>query len=149
MRLYFDANTIIRVVEGSEATAQPFADVAAGAARSGITIVTSELTLAEVLVKPLRDQDFQLIVGYNNLLSGRDAGDVRAIPISRDILGWAARIRNKKPSVKLPDAIHIATAEYTGCTHIFTGDRRFFGATELDIVDAQDRDITAFIEMLS
>lgn len=149
MRLYFDANTIIRVVEGSEATAKPFADVAAGAAQSGMMIVTSELTLAEVLVKPLRDQDFNLIVGYNNLLAGGGAGEIHTVPVSRDILGRAARIRNKKSSVKLPDAIHIATAEHTGCTHIFTGDRRFVGATDLNIFNSQDRDINAFIEMLS
>jgi predicted nucleic acid-binding protein len=149
VRLYFDANTVIQIVEQSDAAATPFADVLAGAVQRGLAILTSELTLAEVLIKPLRDQDFNLIVGYNNLLSGGNSGEIHTIPVSREILGRAARIRNRKQSIKLPDAIHIATAEHTGCSYIFTGDKGFVGATEIAICNSQDRDIAGFIEMLS
>lgn len=149
MRLYFDVNTIIQVVEAPQSSAERFAELVTAGARLGTAIVTSELSLAEVLVKPLRDQDFQLIVAYNNLLSGDRAGPMQTIPISREILGLAARVRNKKPSVKLPDAIHIATAELMQCNAIVTADQRWTGATAIQLNDPGKFDLVAFIELFS
>ncbi len=150
MRLYFDASALIHMVEGAPgASAERFASTAAATGRMGTTIVTSELSLAEVLVKPLREQDFDLIIAYNNLLSVRPSDQIETIPISRNILGLAARIRNKKPSIKLPDAIHIATAEFSGCSEIITGDKRWTGASIIRISDFNTFDLFSFLEMFS
>ncbi|MFG1348061.1 type II toxin-antitoxin system VapC family toxin [Xanthobacter autotrophicus] len=147
MRLYFDANTIIQIVEAQAFVADDFRDAAVSASGVGTTILTSELTLAEVLVKPLREQDFKLIVAYNNLLAGGAASQIRTIPITREILGLAARVRNKRMSVKLPDAIHIATAEFSGCDAVVTADKRWGGATEIKLTDPNEIDLAAFIKM--
>lgn len=146
MRLYFDVNTIIELVEGPGASLDRFAGLLAGGGQTGAVVVTSELSLAELLVKPLRDQDLHLIIGYNNLLAGGTAGQIEAHPVSRDILGWAARVRNKKPSTKLPDAIHIATAEHAACDGIITADRRWRDATAIQLTDPADFDFATFIE---
>ena len=122
MQLCFDSNTLIAAVEGSNAAAQASSTIAAAEITGVETIITSELSLAEVLVKPLLDQDFALIVAYNSLLFGGTASRIRTIPISREILGRAASVRNQKAGIKLPDAIHI---EFTGCDQILTGDKRW------------------------
>lgn len=111
--------------------------------------MTSEITLAEVLVKPLQQHDFNLIVAYNNLLAGRGVGQIETAPITREILGDAARIRAHKASVKLPDAIHIATAEIMQCDCIVTGDSRWSGATTISLEDFNRFNVLAYIEMFS
>lgn len=146
MRLYFDVNTIIELVEGPGASLDRFAGLLAGGRQTGAVVVTSELALAELLVKPLRDQDLQLVIGYNNLLAGGTTGQIEAHPVSRDILGRAVRVRNKKPSTKLPDAIHIATAEHAACDAIITADRRWRDATAIQLTDPADFDFATFIE---
>ncbi|MFG1278346.1 type II toxin-antitoxin system VapC family toxin [Xanthobacter autotrophicus] len=149
MRLYFDTNAIIQAVEGADIPSGRFSAVVDAAAKTGLKVVTSELSLAELLVKPLREQDFKLIVIYNNLLAGTRESQLETLPVSREILGLSARIRNRKPKIKLPDAIHIATAEHAGCKFILTGDKRLEGATALGLVDPSSSDINAFIEMMS
>ena len=43
------------------------------------------------------------------------------MPVSRDVLVAAARLR-AETNMKLPDAIHAATAQLTGCTQFLTND---------------------------
>lgn len=149
MRLYFDTSVIIQAVEGPELPEGRFSAVIAAAARTGLRVLTSELSLAEILVKPLQNHDIDLVIVYNSLLAGAEQNQIETLPVSREILGFAARVRNRKQGIKLPDAIHIATAEHAGCSHIFTGDKRWRGATSTALVDPNGVDITAFIEMLS
>jgi len=42
-------------------------------------------------------------------------------PVSRDVLIAAARLR-AETGLKLPDAIHAATAQFTGCDQFLTND---------------------------
>ena len=56
----------------------------------------------------------------SNLVS--DSLLIRTLPISRNILNQAALIRARVPSIKTPDAIHVATARMGACTHFVTGD---------------------------
>lgn len=44
-------------------------------------------------------------------------------PVSRDVLLAAARLR-AEIGLKLPDAIHVATAQLTGCDQFLTNDAR-------------------------
>lgn len=149
MPLYLDVNAIIDIVEGSEAVAECFAELATAAGQAGTTILTSELSLAEVLVKPLREQDFGLIVAYNNLLAGGHESQIQTVPVSREVLGLAARVRNRKKSIKLPDAIHIATAEVTKCDAIVTADKGWHGATAIQLGDPTEFNLVGFIRMFS
>ncbi|OYX07520.1 MAG: hypothetical protein B7Z15_15730 [Rhizobiales bacterium 32-66-8] len=147
MRAYLDSNALIAAVEGPPA-GPGLSSTVMGRSLAD-TLVTSELSLAEVLVKPLRDQDFALIEAYNSLLFGGSAARLQTIPISRDILGRAASVRNQKTSIKLPDAIHIATAEIMGCDQILTGDKRWVAATQIPLTDITAFNLIGFLEMLS
>jgi predicted nucleic acid-binding protein len=59
------------------------------------------------------------------------------VPVSRDILVAAARLR-AETNMKLPDAIHIATAQITGCSYLLTNDshlRAIPGLTILSLAE--------------
>lgn len=76
--------------------------------RSELDGFTSELTLAEILVKPIREQNTDLVGTYMNLV--RPASSLSIIPADRNVMLVAAEQRAFKPTLKLPDALHVASA---------------------------------------
>jgi predicted nucleic acid-binding protein len=94
-----------------------FEDVAAGRRE----VVTSSLTLLEVLVVPYRAGNLALAERYEACLS-RSRG-VRLVDIDRAELRMAAQLRALHPSVRTPDALQIAAALSAGCSAFVTNDR--------------------------
>ena len=88
---------------------------------AGISVVTSELTLMEALVRPLRDGDDALTTAYEQLFQSRE---IRLIPISRPILREAARLRAVS-RLRTPDALHAAPAVLSNCAMFLTNDQSF------------------------
>ena len=87
--------------------------------RSGtLQIITSELTLLETLVMPIRQANTDLILRYERLLT---ASEMSLIPIDQTILKRAASLR-ATTNLKAPDAIHAATALNIGCSLFLTND---------------------------
>ena len=84
-------------------------------------IVTSALTLLEVLVVPYRAGNRSLAERYEALLS-RGRG-VRLLELSHDHLRAAAQLR-AATGVKVPDALQLVAAIGAGCTTFVTNDRR-------------------------
>ena len=84
-------------------------------------LVTSALTLLEMLVVPYRAGHRQLAERYEALLT-RSRG-VRLVDVTRDQLRAAAQLR-AATGVKTPDALQLVAALATGCTTIVTNDRR-------------------------
>jgi predicted nucleic acid-binding protein len=80
---------------------------------------TSELTLAETLVKPVRTENHQWRDAYINGIQSSNV--LTVVPVHREILIQAAYIR-ASTSNKLPDSIHLATANLSGCTTVLTND---------------------------
>jgi len=83
-------------------------------------LVTSALTLLEVLVVPYRSGDYRLAERYEALLT-RGRG-VRVAEISRDHLRAAARLR-AATGLRTPDSLQLAAALIAGCTVFLTKDR--------------------------
>ena len=83
-------------------------------------LVTSALTLLEVLVVPYRFADHLLAERYEALLT-RSRG-VRVAEISRDHLRAAAQLR-AATGVKTPDALQLVAALAAGCPSFLTNDR--------------------------
>jgi predicted nucleic acid-binding protein len=98
-------------------------------------IVTSALTLLEVLVVPYRAGDRVLGERYEALLT-RSRG-VRLIDIDRSQLHAAALLRAQH-RVKTPDAIQLAAAILHRCTSFVTNDRKLPSIPGLDIVQLRD-----------
>ena len=84
-------------------------------------LVTSALTLLEVLVVPYRAADRSLADRYEALLT-RSRG-IRMIDIGRDQLRMAAQLRGAT-GVKTPDALQLVAALSAGCKTFLTNDRR-------------------------
>lgn len=133
-RLYCDTTVFIAALEGEREPADQLEELFEATAGKQVSLVTSALSLAETLVKPLEMKNSKLVTAYTILLSNDRKGQVETIDIDRSILLQAAFVRVRKKSIKLPDAIHIATAERSGCTTILTHERRWTGATSLPIV---------------
>jgi predicted nucleic acid-binding protein len=83
---------------------------------------TSEITLAEILVKPVERGQTDLVDGYEKMIvSGTHFA---VVPVRRDILVNAAGLRARRGSIRLPDAVHIATAQALACAFFISNDRR-------------------------
>lgn len=89
--------------------------------REALTIVTSAVTLLEVLVVPYRAGNRPLADRYEALLT-RSRG-VRMREIDRGELRAAAQLR-AVAGVRTPDALQLAAALGEGCTAFVTNDRR-------------------------
>jgi len=105
------------------------------AAKSGqIGLATSELTLLETLVVPLRQKDTVLIDAFERALT---AAETELVPISIGLLRDAAQLR-ADTNLKTPDAIHAATALAEGCVQFITNDPAFRRVTGLNVVVLSD-----------
>ena len=99
--------------------------------RSERQLVTSALTLLEVLVVPLRAGDRQLAERYESLLT-RGRG-LRLVDITRAQLEAAASLR-AVTGARTPDALQLAAAISTGCKIFVTNDRRLPAVPGLRVV---------------
>jgi predicted nucleic acid-binding protein len=120
-RVYLDANLFIYAAE-CPASFPNLVTLLKRLDLGELSAVTSALTIAEVLVVPLRTRNKTLEMAYRNRLM---TGSTLTISdISEAILISAATLRAFTPGIKLPDAIHVATAAVTGCTVFLTNDVR-------------------------
>jgi predicted nucleic acid-binding protein len=84
-------------------------------------LVTSALTLLEVLVVPYRAGNRPLAQRYELLLT-RSRG-IRMVELTRDQLRAAAQLR-AVTGARTPDALHLVSALGAGCRTFLTNDRR-------------------------
>ncbi|PYE47035.1 putative nucleic acid-binding protein [Rhizobium sp. PP-F2F-G20b] len=142
-RIYLDTSAFIFAVEEmSDRSDLINALFDACANLAAPRLVTSELTLAEVLVKPYRDANDTLIQSYEDLLRHSPALVVQ--PVVRRTLKYAAFLRTRN-RMKLPDAVHLSTAVGSRCTHLLTADdglRRCRPANHLGLGMANSARIT-------
>jgi len=118
--VYVDTNTVIYTVEKIEPY-KLFLDSLWTAAQSGqVSIITSDLTWLETLVKPIRDNNAVLEASYRAFLTARE---VRLIPATLALWEQAARLRTL--GLKTPDALHAATGLASGCVMFLTNDAAF------------------------
>jgi predicted nucleic acid-binding protein len=100
-----------------------------------VTLVTSALTLLEVLVVPFRAGNLDLAVRYETLLT-RSRG-VELADIGRDVLRSAANLRARH-AIRTPDALQLATALARRCPVFVTNDRRIPAIPGLRVVLLDD-----------
>jgi predicted nucleic acid-binding protein len=97
-------------------------------------LVSSAITLLEVLVVPYRAGDRALADRYEALLT-RSRG-IQLVDTTRDQLRAAAQLR-AATGVRTPDALQLVAALGTGCSAFVTNDRRLPSIPGLRIVQLE------------
>ena len=88
--------------------------------RGSFLVVTSTVTLLEVLVHPLRSNNKELAAEYRDILLN---SKLMTLEVSSVIAEQAAQLRATH-NIRTPDAIQISAALQAGATHFFTNDIR-------------------------
>ena len=118
-RIYIDTNIVIYAIEGLAHYAAQVQPLLKAMKAAEVFVVTSELTLAETLVGPIKTNNLLIQQTYRSFLTTTAVLEV--VPISRRILEEAAQLRATS-KLKLPDAIHLATALQSQCDSFLTND---------------------------
>jgi len=89
--------------------------------RGEFQVVTSTITLLEVLVHPFRQGEHYLVQQYRDIIFNTD--HLTTLSLNLEIAELAARLRAEH-NLCTPDAIQMATSLYAGATHFITNDTR-------------------------
>lgn len=121
-RIYLDTNIFIFALEGEDAELRMvLAELFSTAPpKKEIRFATSLITVSEALVRPYRLAHADLIDQYERTLL--DSPWLQNIPVDFHILQTAVLLRAENLGLKLPDAIHLATALLLGCSVFLTAD---------------------------
>jgi predicted nucleic acid-binding protein len=133
--VYVDANAVIYFVEQIEPFRNASLPLWVALNAGQVQVVTSELTLLEVLVKPARAGNRHLESLYRGVVLGTPG--LTHAPIERQTLERAVQVRANH-NLKTPDAIHAATALQTGCVMFVTNDPTFRRVNGLNVVILAD-----------
>lgn len=114
-----DAAPFIYLLEDHRQLAARFEPLFSAAERGEVEVALSTITLAEVLVGPLKAGRDDLAKRYEKALAAFEV-----IPLTAEIASTAARLR-ASAGLKLPDAIQAATALEIGAAALVTHDRDF------------------------
>jgi predicted nucleic acid-binding protein len=134
--VYLDSNVFIYALEGYQEYSKLLEPLLDSLDSGRNAAVTSELTLAEVLVKPMIMGDKALQSVYEETLSESDALSV--VPVSREVLIEAARIRAEVQSIRLADAVHAATSRLRKAAVFVTNDSRLKALPGMKVVLLSD-----------
>jgi predicted nucleic acid-binding protein len=131
---YVDANSVIDRVERTELYWSATSALWEALDDGRCAVATSEVTLLEVLVKPIQVGNAELAGLFRDVLP---ASNLERIPISLSILESAASLRAAH-RLKAPDAIHAATAIESGAILFLTNDTDFRKVVGLNVVILDD-----------
>ncbi|MGB3266533.1 MAG: PIN domain-containing protein [Microcoleus sp.] len=132
--IYLDTQVIIYTVEANPNYYSLLQPLWLKFQTGEIELVTSELTLLETLVFPLKNANTILVRDYEQLLL---FSEIQLVPITQSVLRTAANLR-ANTNLKTPDAIHAATAISEGCTLFLTNDNGFRNVPNLSVVILSD-----------
>lgn len=89
--------------------------------RGDFKVVTSTMTITEVLVHPIRYNDDALTATYRDIL--QNAAHLRTVPVTAEVAETAARLRAVH-KIRTPDAIQAATAIVMHADFFLTNDEQ-------------------------
>lgn len=118
-RVYLDSNILIHVLNAHPLQIAHIEALISLIERRQNLWATSELTIAEVLTKPMSTGDEKQQVVFEKMF---DSPELSLLPVSRNLLVSVARLRGQL-GIKLPDAIHVAAAVAFEAKHFLTEDR--------------------------
>ncbi len=136
MKIFIDTAPLIYLIEGEEDFANTVEKQLNQWITTGQNLATSTLTLLELLVAPIRQQNKHLVQKYRALL--QDLLSEPLIPLSEAVLEMAAQIRGVN-GLKTPDSIQLATALYSGADIFYTNDKMLCKFPDIEILTVEPR----------
>ena len=118
-RVFWDTNLFVYLIEGTGARAESVAALRRRMIERGDELLTSALTLGELLVKPVETGDGELRDLYTQTLEE----GVTVLPFDARAAPRFAAIRGDR-SIRAPDAIQLACAAAGGTDLFITNDDR-------------------------
>ena len=118
-RVFWDTNLFIYLFEGSGAMSQRVVQLRERMRSRGDQLITSALTLGEVLVKPIRSGQPDLVRAYEEAITQTTL----VVPFDAKAARIFARLRSTR-TVSAPDAIQLACASVAGTDVFITNDER-------------------------
>ena len=119
-RIFLDTNLFVYLLEDEGQRGKRAAEIFNEISLRGDEVLTSALTLGELLVKPIEANDLALAERYRKAFRGPT---VRVISFDETAAERYARIR-KDRGIKAPDVIQLATAAAASCDLFITNDDR-------------------------
>ena len=126
---HLDAGVLIGFLNAEDAHHGSAAKAIGDALSENQTLAMSASVLAEILVGPSRSGAKAVEVVRNMVATL----PIEVVPIDDEIAVTAAGVRARHQSLKLPDALVIATAKEDGADRLVTTDRRWPTAKRLGI----------------
>ena len=142
---YWDANAFIGLLEASPKEREPLARMWVHAEAGRIEIITSTMTIAEVLVLPFKNGDGRLLQAYGSLLG--KGGLARLVETSTAV--WLEAATNRALlNLKLADAVHLATARRENAKALISADKRLPSGSKVVIVNPQSAEMDQLLSSL-
>ena len=99
--------------------------------RGNLHAFTSQITLIEVLIRPLEENNNRLIKKYTDILC--DSENLFLSDIDKEIAMESARLRAAH-NLKIPDAIQLATGLINGAEAFITNDISFKKISQIKVI---------------
>ncbi len=129
-RLYIETAPLIYYVEENPVFVRKMDTIVDAVDQRSMEVVTSVITLAEVLTQPLKLGDSQLEQEYRDILM--NSAGFRLLPVTARIAESTARLRARY-NLRTPDALHVAAALDAGCDAFLTNDKDIRRVTEIAV----------------
>ncbi len=136
--LGLDTSPFIYFVEQNPLYVDLMRDIFKRLTANDFTACSSVITLTEVLVQPLRQNNQILAADYRDLLF--NGANFQLFPLTPSIAERAAELRAKY-NLRTPDALQIATALKNGCNAFLCNDNGLKRVTELQILLLDDLEL--------
>lgn len=134
-KVYFDTNPLIYALSGNELYLTIITQLFHGLQQQHYIGYSSELGLAELLVKPIRENNTAQIVTIQQLFADKF---LQLLPHNRACFELSAKIRADY-RLKMPDAIHVATAITQKMDIFVTADNDIANRmTEINVLNLND-----------
>jgi uncharacterized protein len=121
-RIFWDTNLFIYLLEDYGRLSKAVVELRGSMLTRGDQLLTSTLTLGEILVKPLEHGDAELSQNYEDAITKA----ALLLPFDTKAARLYASIRGDR-SLRAPDALQLACAGAAGVDLFITNDRRLQG----------------------
>jgi predicted nucleic acid-binding protein len=124
-RIFLDTNFFIYLIESASPQAARTRYLLRAFSARRDEILTSAMSVGEVLVTPIRRGDHALAQRYRQIFRGPG---ITVLPFTEQAAEVFAQVR-AAGKIRPPDAIQLATAGTAGCDLFLTNDERLTGAS--------------------